>query len=149
MNAGPVDDDGRCWFAYPGSAPYLVWARAQGCQCNIPSTVPNGQSAGPEMDKHQSFQFIYSFIVFGSTGSSPARRLSLVVVHRGYSSLRCVVFSPWWLPLLQSPGSRLKGSVLAASRPKSMGSVVVVHRLSCSEAYGIFSNQGLNPCPLH
>ena len=27
-------------------------------------------------------------------------------------------------------------------------SVVVVHRLSCSAAYGIFLHQGLNPCPL-
>ena len=29
------------------------------------------------------------------------------------------------------------------------GSVVVVHGLSCSVAYGIFLDQGANPCPLH
>ena len=29
------------------------------------------------------------------------------------------------------------------------GSVVVVHRLSCAEACGIFPDQGSNPCPLH
>ena len=29
------------------------------------------------------------------------------------------------------------------------GSVVVVHGLSCSEARGIFPNQGSNPCPLY
>ena len=29
------------------------------------------------------------------------------------------------------------------------GSVVVVHGLSCSVAYGIFLDQGGNPCPLH
>ena len=30
-----------------------------------------------------------------------------------------------------------------------VGSVVVAHGLGCSEAYGIFPDQGLNPCPLH
>ena len=29
------------------------------------------------------------------------------------------------------------------------GSVVMVHRLSCSRACGIFPDQELNPCPLH
>ena len=32
--------------------------------------------------------------------------LSLVVVSGGYSSLRCVGFSLWWLLLLRSTGSR-------------------------------------------
>ena len=31
----------------------------------------------------------------------------------------------------------------------STGLVVVAHRLSCSEACGIFPDQGLNPCLLH
>ena len=31
----------------------------------------------------------------------------------------------------------------------SWTSVVVVHKLSCSAACGIFLDQGLNPCPLH
>ena len=31
----------------------------------------------------------------------------------------------------------------------STGSVAVAHRLSCSEACGIFLEQGLNLCPLH
>ena len=31
----------------------------------------------------------------------------------------------------------------------SAGSVVMAHRLSCSEACGIFLDQGSNPCPLH
>ena len=30
-----------------------------------------------------------------------------------------------------------------------MGSVIVARGLSCSEAHGFFSAQGLNPCPLH
>ena len=35
--------------------------------------------------------------------------LSLVVVSRGYSPLRCAGFSLWWLLLLQSMGSRHTG----------------------------------------
>ena len=50
----------------------------------------------------------------------------------GHSLLRCMGFSMWWLFLLQHKGS-----------------VVVVHRLSCSMACGIFLDQGSNPCPLH
>ena len=38
-----------------------------------------------------------------------ARRLSLVAVHRGYSSLRCAGFSLQWLLLLRSTGSRPTG----------------------------------------
>ena len=30
-----------------------------------------------------------------------------------------------------------------------VGSVVVAHGFSCPEAYGIFLDQRLNPCPLH
>ena len=41
------------------------------------------------------------------------------------------------------------GSVVVARGLQSTGSVVVVHRLSCSMACGIFPDQGLNPCPLH
>ena len=37
------------------------------------------------------------------------RRLSLVAVSGGYSSLRCAGFSLQWLLLLQSSGSRLTG----------------------------------------
>ena len=38
-----------------------------------------------------------------------ARGLSLVVTSGGYSSLRCVGFSMWWLLLLRSTGSRHAG----------------------------------------
>ena len=40
-------------------------------------------------------------------------------------------------------------SVVVACELQSAGSVVVVHRLSCSTACGIFPDQGSNPCPLH
>ena len=44
---------------------------------------------------------------------------------------------------------RRMGSVFAARRLYSTGSIVVAHRLSCSTAYGIFSDQGSNQCLLH
>ena len=46
---------------------------------------------------------------------------------------------------------RLQGawaSVVAAPGLKSTGSIAVVHRHSCSTAYGIFPDQGSNLCPL-
>ena len=43
----------------------------------------------------------------------------------------------WWLLLLRSTGSKVRTSV------------VVVHRLGCFAAYGVFSDQGSNPCLLH
>ena len=43
-----------------------------------------------------------------------ARRLSLVAVSGGYSSLRCTGFSLRWLLLLRSTGSRRAGSVVVA-----------------------------------
>ena len=50
--------------------------------------------------------FIYFWLcsVFTAT-----RRLSLVAVNRGYSSLQCAGFSLSWLLLLRSTGSRLAG----------------------------------------
>ena len=41
------------------------------------------------------------------------------------------------------------GSVVMTLRLWSTGSVVVVHRLSCSVARGIFWDQGTNRCPPH
>ena len=43
----------------------------------------------------------------------------------------------------------IQASVVGARGPKSTGLVVVEHRLSCCMSCGIFSDQGLNPCPLH
>ena len=66
------------------------------------------------------FIFINKFIYFWLRWVFVAERgLSLVVAIEGYSLLWCV------------------------------GSVVVVHGLSCSVAYGVFPDQGSNPCPLH
>ena len=56
--------------------------------------------------------------------------LSLVVASGGYSFLRCAGFSLWWLPLLQSTGSRCVGF-------SSCGLQALECRLSscCSQAY--------------
>ena len=65
------------------------------------------------------------------------RGLSLVVASGGHSSSRCMGLSLSRPLLLRSTGSRRAGSV------------VVAHGRSCSEACGIFPDQGSNPCPLH
>ena len=61
-------------------------------------------------------------------------RLSLVAASMGYSSLQCAGFSLRWPLLLGSMGSRHTGF----SSCHTMGSVAVVHGLSCSKACGIF-----------
>ena len=89
-------------------------------------------------------EFIYLFIFGCVWVFVAARGLSLVMVSGGYFSLQCTGFSLQWLLLLWS-----MGSVVAACGLYSAGSVVVVHRLSCSVAYGIFPDQGSNTCLLH
>ena len=43
----------------------------------------------------------------------------------------------------------VRASVVVAPKLQSTVSIVVVHRLSCSAASGIFPDQGLNLCLLH
>ena len=62
--------------------------------------------------------------------------LSLFAVSIGCSLIEGVDFSLWWF-LWWSLGSR------------SLDSVVVAHRLTCSVECGIFPDQGSNLCPLH
>ena len=50
--------------------------------------------------------------------------------------------------LLQSTDSRRAGQWLQLVVSRAQGSLVAVHPLSFSMACGIFSDQGLNPCPL-
>ena len=45
-----------------------------------------------------------------------ARGLSLVAASGGYSLLRCVSFSLWWLLMLRSSGSRRTGFSSCGSR---------------------------------
>ena len=65
------------------------------------------------------------------------RGLSLGAASGGHSSSWCAGLSLSRPLLLRSTGSRRAGSVVEAHGP------------SCSAACGIFSDQGLNPCPLH
>ena len=72
--------------------------------------------------------------------------------RRGLLFIATYGFSLRWLLLLLSPGSRAPGfqqlwcvgSVVVAPGFWSTGSVLVEHRLSCSAACGIFTDQGLN-----
>ena len=59
--------------------------------------------------KNQKKILIYLFYFWLHWFFVAACRLSLVVVIRGYSSLRCAGFSLQWLLLLQSTGSRCTG----------------------------------------
>ena len=61
--------------------------------------------------------------------------LSLVAVSGGYSLLWCTGFSLWWLPLLQSTGSRRAGSVVVAQGLRSCGSQALECRLSSCGAW--------------
>ena len=68
-------------------------------------------------------------------------------------SLQCVGFSLRW-PLLAEHGHwSVRASVLAARGLGSWGSGALEHRPSngpsCSVAWGIFPDQGLNPCLPH
>ena len=82
--------------------------------------------------------FIYLFIYFWLCWVFvSARGLSLVAANRGHSSSQCAGLSLSQPLLLRSTSSRRAGSV------------VVAHGPSCSAAYGIFPDQGSNPCPLH
>ena len=67
----------------------------------------------------------------------PPRGLSLAAASGGHSSSRCAGLSPSRPLPLQSTGSR------------HAGSAIVAHGLSRSAAYGIFPDQGSNPCAPH
>ena len=55
------------------------------------------------------YKFIYLFIYWLLWVFVAAHGLSLIALSGGYSSLRCMGFSLWWLLLLQSTGSRRVG----------------------------------------
>ena len=73
----------------------------------------------------------------------------LAVASGGYCSLQCGGFSSPWLLLLWSTGFRTQGSIVSAPGLSSTGDTVVVHRLGCSVACGIFPDQGWNLYLLH
>ena len=75
----------------------------------------------------------------------PLPGLFLVAESRGHSSSKCQSVSLCWLFSWWSTGSWCLGF----SHCSTPASVLVAHRLSCSEPYGIFPDQGSNLCPLH
>ena len=85
------------------------------------------------------FLFVcFVFLIFGCVGSSfLCEGFSLVVASGGHSSSWCAGLSLSQPLSLRSTGSRRAGSVIVALGP------------ICSAAYGIFPDQGSNPCPLH
>ena len=62
---------------------------------------------------------------------------SLVVVNRGY------------FPVVVCRLLTVVTSLVEQGLEAAQASVIVVHGLSCSEACGIFPDQGSNPCLLH
>ena len=60
-----------------------------------------------------------------------------------------MALSRWRLLLLQSVGSWACRLLVVAHRLWSTGTTVVVHKLSCSAAYGNPPDQGSNQCLLH
>ena len=47
------------------------------------------------------------------------------------------------------PPHLLQPLLLRSTGSRCAGSIIVAHGPSCSAAYGIFPDQGSNPCPLH
>ena len=91
--------------------------------------------------------FIYLFLT--ALGFRCCTQAFLVAASRGYSLLRCAGLSLSGFSCCGAQALGVWASVVVALGLSSAGSVVVAHRLSCSAACGIFSDQGSNPCSLH
>ena len=88
--------------------------------------------------------FIYLFI-FGCIGSS-LLCTGFLQLRRAGATLCCSAWDS------HCGGFSCHGAKALGAWAQQLwlaGSVVVEHRLSCSTTCGIFSDQGLNPCPLH
>ena len=66
------------------------------------------------------------FLILAAPGPAAVRALWLQAGGRGLVTVMC---GPQWL--------------------QHLGSVVVLHGLSCPKACGIFPDQGSDPCPLY
>ena len=82
-------------------------------------------------------------LIFGCAGFLLLLLGLLWLRRAGAPPQYCEGFSRW------STGSRNAGSAGAAQGLQGLGSVVVVHRLICPEACGIFPDQGWNWYSLH
>ena len=82
------------------------------------------------------FFLMHSYFWLGSVFVASCR-LSLIAENGVY-------------PLVEVPRLlTVVASLLAEHRLQSVASVIVVHRLNCPAACGIFPNQELTQCPLH
>ena len=87
--------------------------------------------------------FSFSFYLFLAAFVLCCCRGLSLVAGSGVLLCRYMGFSLQWLLLLQSTGSR----VCRLRQLQPLGSVAVVHRLSCPTACGVFLDQGQNQCP--
>ena len=95
------------------------------------------------------FFFIKDLFIFDCAGSLLMHVRFLQLRRAGATLyLKCAGFSWWWL-LWQSTVPGHVGSVVGTPWLSSTGSVVVALGPSCSMAWGIFLDQGPNPCVLH
>ena len=108
--------------------------------------ISHGSFTYSLVDGHQvSFWFFCFIISFGCTGSPLLSAGFLSLSWVGATLLEVCGISSCIAQVLG-----LRASVVTAHRLRSCGSRALGHRLrSCSTAYGIFLDQGLNPCPLH
>ena len=99
--------------------------------------------------------FLYVFILF-SLGLCCCLWAFFSWASQGYSSLGFASFSLWRYPCCRAQALGVQASVVVVHGPSSRGSWALARELrgcgpglSCSEARGIFPDQGLNPCHLH
>ena len=113
-------------------------------QIRLPIQLMSDVWWAPRHAKVVFFFSIYLFI-FGCAGSLfPLHGLSLIVASGGYSLLQITGSRHVWTSVVEDTGS-----IVAAGGLQSVGSIVMAHRLSCSEACVIFPDLGWKPCSLH
>ena len=97
------------------------------------------------------FWWLFKKFIFGWAGSSLLWRLFLSCSEWELFPSCCVQASHFSRFSLRTMGLRVGewASVIAVPGLDSTGSIVVAHGLSCSEACGIFLDQGSNPRLLH
>ena len=105
-------------------------------------TLSAGGSALIWLPLFKKFVYIQLFI-FGCAGSSLLPGFLSSCGEWG------LLFLAMWILLLQSMDPRVHGFGRRSSRALQHKQTVVVCRLSCSVAGGIFPDQGWKPCLLH
>ena len=89
---------------------------------------------------HQHFNFLNFIDLF------------MFIFSRAGSLCYVPAYSSFGVPASRCSGfscGRAQALGHSAGGPKDTVSVVAMHGLSCSVAYGIFPDQGLSSCPLH